>query len=522
MKKYGLILTFLIFSAVFFPFIIQPLLQTIEANPGSDVLIEFVTTNDGQTTENINIDVGGAYIDSKNPAWVVDDSYSRSFEDWIQYPSTLSVLPGEKSVQQFTVKVPSSAAGSYFVGFNFSSANAITTGQIAYKMNFIAVVHLIVTGQGNREKVEISQATPTMVKENGELKGIKLDLNIYNPSDWLTNTYGRIDIVSNDLKKMLATIDIPENEGNYITPQKSRDISFQIEKLLPPGEYQIKMVFDYGYQNYFKGKMNYEIPFIIPAEVENDRKSLYISTDLKEIYIKNEKRSTARGIQVNPQYTTINILNNDYVNANVSAAIIDNFSADGFDGEYTRKIDPSFVTLKGRNEINARAYTERGNSLTVSSDYRRSDLTKYSGQYFGYLDIDAKGELNSKILEKTMRIPIIVDFGENTWNLETLDAKVMKSGENGKIYITLKNTGNSYIDYEINAIKLISANSERVGEDIKVSEMSTIYPDCKINIEKDIPLEENVDQIILTLKYLRQIDSNGNKIYDSKNITIKF
>ncbi|HOO74941.1 MAG TPA: hypothetical protein PLS66_06580 [Tepiditoga sp.] len=52
--------------------------------------------------------------------------------------------------------------------------------------------------------------------------------------------------------------------------------------------------------------------------------------------------------------------------------------------------------------------------------------------------------------------------------------------------------------------------------------MSTIYPDCKINIEKDIPLEENVDQIILTLKYLRQIDSNGNKIYDSKNITIKF
>ena len=513
MKK--LLVFLVIFSSILsFSFMVQPLVQNIEAKPGEEVEVQYVMSNTTKVKEDINLTITGVFINEKKDGWVLDQNYSRSAANWIEYNPNITLLPNEKTTQKFKIKVPFGTAGSYFAAFNFSSNAPVTSGQVAYKMNFLTVVQILVSGQGSKEKITVSSATPTLIKENGELLGINLDLDVKNPSDWVSSVWGRIDVKSDELRKILASIDIPEENGTFVSPKKGKSLNYKINKLLPPGDYKIQMALNYGYHKYYFGKTTYESTFTVPAEIEKNRKSLFLSTDIKELYTKIEKRKSSRGIQVNPKNLTLNILNNDYVEAIVTPKINTDFNPNGSNNNFKRLINPKFVQIRPLRDIRARPYTEKGNSLRIMADYRRADLESLKGEYYGNLELSAKGELKSKTLTKTLIVPIIIDFGDNTYNFDsnaTLDASTL--------LINVENTGNSRVKFDASIFVMNSKTGEKIGDDINLKNL-IVYPDCSYTIKQDIKIGD-ADKIIIKYKYLDGFDSNGNQLYSDKTFEIK-
>jgi len=93
MKKLLFILFFTYISAAVFGFMVQPLIQTIQANPNEEKEIEFILSNTTNSPETISIITKGVYIDPAGKGWIYDDSYERSFVSWITVPNELRKNP---------------------------------------------------------------------------------------------------------------------------------------------------------------------------------------------------------------------------------------------------------------------------------------------------------------------------------------------------------------------------------------------------------------------------------------------
>lgn len=523
MKKLLFILFFTYISAAVFGFMVQPLIQTIQANPNEEKEIEFILSNTTNSPETVSIITKGVYIDPAGKGWIYDDSYERSFVSWVTMPNELRILPGEKSIQKFKVKVPSNAAGSYFASFTFTSASPITTGQVAYRINYVGVVQLIVSGQGNKEKTFVNSSKADLVKEAEELKGIRLELEISNPSDWIASVWGRIDIKSDSMKKIVASLIIDQNDSEFVSPKKTRTLVFNIDRVIPPGTYQVQFAMDYGYQDFYKGKTNFQTELIVPAEIEQSRKTLLLSTDPKELYVKIEKRASSRGIQVNPVNTNVLIVNSDYVDATVTPSLVNDFS--GFTGVegYSRLMDSKYVTLRTTKDILSRAFASSSSPVTLTFDYRRATLDSLKGEYYGYLNLDASGKLSEKTLVKNIQLPIIVDFGENNYTMTVTgkDATLSEDKTVAHISLKLKNEGNSRIKYDMLVYKFNSQTNQMVGESTKPYQNVYIYPDTEVTINYDLALEENADKITVQIIHTMGTDTAGNPITKQESIDFK-
>jgi hypothetical protein len=521
MKKFVFLFVFILLFTSIFSFMVQPLSQTIEVEPGDNPTIEIIVSSTAPTQEIINVTASGLYSSGVDDDWISDDNYNRSCAEWLTLPDQITINPSQSIVLKIDIDVPVNTVGSYFSGINFKSAVSADLGQIAYKFSYMSVLQVIVKGRGNRDMLELKQATTTVIMSGNYFEGMRVEFEALNPSDWLSGVWGKIDIKSDEQKRILSSLEIPQEKAKVVFPDKNKMFQYDIERLIPPGDYTLQLILDYGYKDYYKGKLTKEFDFSISDEVEKNRQNLFVRLEKDVIFENMEMRETSRGLYVNPIYVNFKAFNYDYIDINIDPVVEAQFQPKGFSGEnYPRVINADYVQIRPDRDILSRAFYPSGDQIRLFIDYRKAELSEFEGEYYGYLVLNYSGELNSRSIRNTQKIPIILNFGNNNFELnhELLNTKVRNNIL--EAMLNLENAGNSRIgvsieqvDYDFDTQKIV--NNEEIFNE-------TIYPECSIELELNTEFDETVDSIIYNIEYLTY-DEDGKTISqkDTYEVEIK-
>ncbi|MGM0641228.1 MAG: hypothetical protein ACQESN_07405 [Thermotogota bacterium] len=521
MKKNVFFALFLLLVVPIFSFMVQPLSQTLEVEPGEQLTIELILSSTAPTQEVINVTASGLYSSSTDDEWISDDNYNRSCAKWLTLPDQITLSSGQSIVLQIDVEVPVNTVGSYFAGLNFKSAVSSDIGQIAYKFSYLSVLQIVVKGRGNRDNLTLPSATTTVIMNENFFEGMRVEFEAFNPSDWLSGVWGKIDIKSDEQKRILSSLNIEKENAEVVFPKKNKMFQYDIQRLIPPGEYTLQLIMDYGYKEYYKGKITKEFNFMISDDVEKNRENLFVRLEKNQIFESMDLRETSRGLYTDPKYVNFRAFNYDYVDITIEPEIQDIFTPKGFNGErYTRNIDSEYVQIRPDKDILSRAFYPSGDQIRLFIDYRKADLSKYKGEYYGYLDLSYFGELDSKIIKNQEKIPIILNFGNNEFELKhnLLNTKIINNKITGNF--NLENLGNSRIevileqlDYDIDEQKILE--TKEIYND-------SIYPDCVISINLNSEFDESVDSIIYNIEYITY-DEEGKSLSqkDTYEVEIK-
>lgn len=521
MRRYLLLYTFILLVFTGFSFMVQPLSQSIEVDPGDQKTIELVISSTTPNQETINVTASGLYSTNVDDDWISDDNYNRSCANWLTLPEQITINSGESIVLKIDVDVPVNTVGSYFAGLTFKSAISSEIGQIAYKFSYMSVLQIVVKGRGNRDILQIQEATSTVIMKGNYFEGMRLQFDAYNPSDWLGGVWGKIDIKSDEQRRILSSLDIEQKDAKIVFPKKDKEFQYDIERLIPPGNYTLQLILDYGYKDYYKGKLTKEFDFSISDEVEKNRQNLLLKLEKDSIFENMELRETSRGLYTNPKYINFKAYNYDYVDINITPKIDGNFIPKGFsEDNYTRNIDTEYVQIRPDKDILSRAFYPSGDQIRLFIDYRKADLSKYKGEYYGYLVLNYSGELNSKTIENQQKIPIILNFGNNDFQLnhELKNTKITNGILTGNLEFT--NTGNSSIKVSVEQTNY-DVDEQKIIENRTIYE-DTIYPDCSINLNLNTEVQESVDSVIYNIEYITY-DEEGKSISkkDTYEVEIK-
>ena len=521
MKKTVFLAFFLLLVVSIFSFMVQPLSQTLEVEPGDQLTIELIISSTTPTQEVINVTASGLYSSEVNDDWISDDNYNRSCANWLTLPDQITLSSGQSIVLQIDVDVPVNTVGSYFAGLTFKSAVSSEIGQIAYKFSYLSVLQIVVKGRGNRDNLTLPSATTTVIMNGNYFEGMRVEFESFNPSDWLSGVWGKIDIKSDEQKRILSSMTIEKDKAEVVFPKKNKMFQYDIQRLIPPGEYTLQLILDYGYKDYYKGKITKEFNFMISDEVEKNRENLFVKLEKNEIFESMDLRETSRGLYTNPKYINFRAYNYDYVDITIEPKIQDEFIPKGFEGEkYTRNIDSEYVQIRPDKDILSRAFYPSGDQIRLFIDYRKADLSEYKGEYYGYLDLNYSGELNSKIIENQEKIPIILNFGKNVFDLKhnLLNTQIKNNNITGDL--KLENHGNSRIEVIIEQLDY-DIDEQKILETIDIYN-DVIYPECVINLNLNSEFDESVDSIIYNIEYITY-DEDGKTLSqkDTYEVEIK-
>ena len=199
------------------------------------------------------------------------------------------------------------------------------------------------------------------------------------------------------------------------------------------------MELNYGYKNYLQEKYVLEKEFTIPETIYLDRKAINFVVNKNKLYISVPKEMSTREYITTPQQETLTILNNDYIDANLSI----DFISSTVDIPLERSINPKYIS-ENPSKISLKP-DEKG-EINLIADYRRANLQNLEGEFFGTVQLISEGYSREKIFYNTTKIPTVINFGNNKYevksNVTSIELiPINKFNKNLNFKIDIENTG---------------------------------------------------------------------------------
>lgn len=484
MKKVCFFLIVLTISSLCFSLKIDKYFINIDLIDYKEVVVPFVFVNDKNYEQIIQI---------KNLS-------KNDFVD-ISYPKTIYLNPYETQNVNFVVSPTKINVGSYFFFFQFSIENNF--------INEIGNIYFPILFRINI--IPQFDYHPTVEIYSGDLHisyedklGTIFPFTITNDSNLILEISGNFRLTSKENSNFIVEKPLFEGYQSAILPQTEKDFEIFIDRYLKPGKYRIRMELNYGYKNYLQEKYVLEKEFTIPETIYLDRKAINFVVNKNKLYISVPKEMSTREYITTPQQETLTILNNDYIDANLSI----DFISSTVDIPLERSINPKYIS-ENPSKISLKP-DEKG-EINLIADYRRANLQNLEGEFFGTVQLISEGYSREKIFYNTTKIPTVINFGNNKYevksNVTSIELiPINKFNKNLNFKIDIENTGNSTLLYQIKINKFNKQIGKKVGEEIRILPEKPILPEQSISINNQLIVELGVDTIIIDIEYCSYTD----------------
>jgi len=413
----------------------------------------------------------------------------------VKYPQEIILKPNETQKVDFVLSQIEKNVGSYFIFFevsvksNFISQKKFLNSPILLRINFIPSFdyHPI---------VEIYSGDLYISKDK---LGTIFPLRIVNESNLILEISGKFKLTSKDYSDFTIEKFLFDGNSSTILSQSQQTFEIYIDQYLKPGKYQMRWEFYYGYKNYLQEKYVLEKEFTVPESLYFDRKIINFKLDNDKIYIPIPKEMSPREYITTPQEETLTILNNDFLDANLTIDFIEVSS----EIPSNRRINPKYIN-ETPSKISIKPY-DKG-TIYVVADYRRGNLQKLEGELFGTLQFISEVYSQESVFYNKLMIPIILDFGGNKYEVKS-NIKLVKVLPIDKFYskvnfdIEINNSGNSSVFYNIKIKKLNRKTGRSIGEEITISAEKSISPEQMITLNSEVIVELGVDTILINIDY---------------------
>jgi len=179
--------------------------------------------------------------------------------DWVKLaPTEFDIAPGEEKNVRYIVEVPEGVEGGrYGVAFfevspPLETIEERTTASVNIRLGSIFLITIKGTELYSVGLQDIS------VGEADEKGHFNISCSLQNGGNVLARPHGPVKIIDSQ-KTEIATVELNEQESGGL-PGTSREFVARYDKdKLPPGEYFVQVVLDYGGEDYIGGQTGFTV-----------------------------------------------------------------------------------------------------------------------------------------------------------------------------------------------------------------------------------------------------------------------
>lgn len=497
MRKIILLFIFLNIFNLLFSLNLDSFFKTIELVNSKEEIVSFYFTNNS---------------DSKIIVHISSFLENSLFE--VSYPNEISLLPYETKKADFLVKGSKSTEGTHIITFSVSVEDNLPIDSKVSKISFPIIIKIVDLNTSNMQ-ISLDMYCDSPFISNKENLGTFFPIRLSNNSNWEIDVWGTFSLYKLSNNHLIFQKSLFQDQSINLLPHTSKEGDIFIEKYLVPEEYKIRAELYYGYKDYFQEKYVYEKEFKISEDTYKERKMVNINTYPDQIYIKIPKQMSPREYITTPVEFSLDILNNDFLDINV---FLDFEKQENF---FNRNTNYKYLSITS-NEFSIPKYQKVEANLIA--DYRRSNLVELRGEYYANLSLIGENNDETQVVQSKINIPVIIDFGDNTYNSE-LNVYIKENNilnnfyNNITIGFEIKNTGNSSINYDIYLKKWNSTTNNQVGNKIIVKSQQPLLPDQTDEFTKKLVTELGVDEILIEV--VTSKGTNPSEIIKVENYALK-
>ncbi|PNR95144.1 hypothetical protein [Petrotoga olearia] len=475
MRKIILLFIFLNIFNLLFSLNLDSFFKTIELVNSKEEIVSFYFTNNS---------------DSKIIVHISSFLENSLFE--VSYPNEISLLPYETKKADFLVKGSKSTEGTHIITFSVSVEDNLPIDSKVSKISFPIIIKIVDLNTSNMQ-ISLDMYCGSPFISNKENLGTFFPIRLSNNSNWEIDVWGTFSLYKLSNNHLIFQKSLFQDKSINLLPHTSKEGDIFIEKYLVPEEYKIRAELYYGYKDYFQEKYVYEKEFKISEDTYKERKMANINTYPDQIYIKIPKQMSPREYITTPVEFSLDILNNDFLDINV---FLDFEKQENF---FNRNTNYKYLSITS-NEFSIPKYQKVEANLIA--DYRRSNLVELRGEYYANLSLIGENNDETQVVQSKINIPVIIDFGDNTYNSE-LNVYIKENNilnnfyNNITISFEIKNTGNSSINYDIYLKKWNSTTNSQVGNKIIVKSQQPLLPGQTDEFTEKLVTELGVDEILI-------------------------
>jgi len=199
------------------------------------------------------------YLPDGSNDFLPEGSTPWTVADWIKLaPTEFDIGPGEEKKVRYVVEVPEGVEGGrYGVAFfevspPLAAIQERTTATVNIRLGSI----FLVTIKGTEHySVGLQDITVGEADENGHFD---VYCSVQNAGNVLARPHGPVKIIDSQ-KTEIATLQLNDQESGVL-PGTSRQFVAKYDKdKLPPGEYFVQVVLDYGGEDYIGGQIGFTV-----------------------------------------------------------------------------------------------------------------------------------------------------------------------------------------------------------------------------------------------------------------------
>lgn len=410
---------------------------------------------------------------------------------FIEYPQEIRLKPYETKMVVFDIISLRQTSGTYFLFFQLEITKPFNEifNKMKVSIPFLIEINLL---EKNFHPVIKFNSYDFGILSDRE-KGLIFPSEILNKSNMKLDFWGSFRVFTKDNLLVSEKVLTKENAISVL-PYSNRKFDIFVEKYLIPDKYQFRVEIYYGYKSFFQERYIFEKEFYVTENLYDSWRSFNLLSDIKYIYLKIPKVMSPREYITFPQEISFNISNNDFVTLVVDPTLIyANIPLDRIVKEKYLKLSPEKFELK--------AYDKK--KVNLIADYRRADLSNLKGEYFGILSAKAEN-----LMMDSIRIPIILDFGDNDYKISQIVSSSNKSKIDDftnlvELNAKIENNGNSSAFYLITVKKWIDKIGRQVGDNIYFNSNVPLLPGESITINEEFEVEMGIDKLIIDVEYYK-------------------
>ncbi|MBE9572822.1 MAG: hypothetical protein IMF11_19535 [Proteobacteria bacterium] len=250
---------------------IVPMQFTLSGKPGETVTCTMKAENMGEETVSIKIStkdfIKGLYGEERQ---VEPGTVKRGCAGWIRIsPQKLDLAPHETRTINFSMTVPMDGRGTYWGNILVSQVSKPTLSKTIKKgetsFQIFALQDMLIRVLENVPGTEQKKGVITDISVKDQKTGGKATVEVIfeNQGNNLLKCAGRIQI-RDENGETVRTIPMEYGHAPFtVYPEGRRVVHGHIKEKLPPGDYILLAIIDYGGEDLVAGEMEFEVPCII-------------------------------------------------------------------------------------------------------------------------------------------------------------------------------------------------------------------------------------------------------------------
>lgn len=234
---------------------VSPGTLTFTTNPGSSQTQQITLRNKGNTEQSFVFNLNDWLIDQNGEVkYFPPGTTARSCADWITVsPSLVTLQPNETARINVTMLVPNNNNSTKWAVLFVNSA-VEQTGPDAVDKEMKLGVQLAL-----RIAVTIYQSPASNTLYKGTIEGLAQEVNDDNTRTFISKVINLGDKILNcKVYFLISNLETAEEMASdpiefSLLPDISKEVTYTMDEPLPPGNYSVAAILDYGYNEELEG-----------------------------------------------------------------------------------------------------------------------------------------------------------------------------------------------------------------------------------------------------------------------------